>query len=268
MEVSADGDHNRAVIAFFGTAETVAEAVLSAAREAVCRIDLRTHKGAHPRFGAIDVIPFVPLAGAPMEEAIALSKTAGERLAAELELPVYLYENSAADEARRNLATIRRIGHLGPPALLIGDVGPDFGPSRFHPTAGASAVGARGPLVAYNVNLATADPHIAHRIAAKIRGLRESGEGMAGVKALGMLLAGRSAAQVSTNVTLPDVCCPREVFDFVQAEAAEAGVGVLESELIGVVSRRHLPAHDAAAMRFSHLKQTQFIEHWTDGRGY
>lgn len=263
MDASMDADHNRAVVAFFGSAAGVESGLLEAARAAVRQIDLRTHSGEHPRFGALDVAPVVPLRDCSMTDAVALSVAVARRLAAELDLPVYLYEKSAARADRESLARVRKLGARGLGAALTGECAPDFGPEAFHPSAGAIAVGARGPLVAYNVNLDTSDPGPARRIAAAIRRMRDAGDGMAGVRALGLTLASRGLTQVSTNVTQPDRCSARQVFDFVGQRAAGEGVEIVESELIGVVSRAHLPPEDVAVMRFSALRETQFIEHWT-----
>ncbi len=262
MDWSMDGDHNRSVVGFFGSASRVGEAVHAAAVEATRSIDLGRHSGRHPRFGAVDVIPFIPLSGSSMRAAIDLSRVVGRRVGDELEIPCFLYEQSAVDEHRQNLAAVRRLGALGESAVLIGDTGPDFGPNRFHRTAGAVAIGARAPLVAYNVNLETSDMSIARRIAAKMREVRDSGVGLHGVKVIGLLLDSRSTAQVSTNITQPDVCSPRQVYDFIIREAQDLGVSARESELIGIVSRAHLSLEDVAAMRFAGLRECQFLEFW------
>lgn len=262
MDASMDFDHNRAVVAFFGSADDVQRAALSAAAVAVAEIDLRQHSGVHPRAGAIDVVPIIPLAGAQISQAVDLSRAIGQRLADELCLPVFLYESSASREERMTLARVRSSVRRSPGSTLTGNDAPDFGPPSLHPTAGAVAVGARGPLVAYNVNMPGSDPRPAGRIAAAIRREREAGRGMAGVRALGLALASRGMTQVSTNVTLPDACPVRDVFDFVEARACEEGIEDIESELIGVVSRAHLTADDQQRLRFSNLRETQFIEHW------
>lgn len=263
MDWSMDADHNRSVIAFFGDADTVAAAMAHSSDEAVRLIDLNSHQGAHPRFGAVDVVPIVPLGSSTLQEAVTLSRTVGESLASALELPVYLYEQSASDEHRTNLASFRRLRRLGRGAMLIGDTGPDFGPNHFHPSAGAVAIGARGPLIAYNANLDTSDISIAGKIASDLRAMRERGDGMAGVKALAIYLGSRSLVQVSTNITRPDLCSVREVFEEVDRAARRAGTAILESELIGVASRIHLPPEDAAVMRFAGLRDTQFLEQWS-----
>lgn len=262
MDWSMDADHHRSVVAFFGDASTVCSAVFAAASKAVDLIDLQAHKGEHPRFGAIDVVPVVPLGSSTFEEAIALSAGIGENLGKSLGLPVFLYERSATDERRRDLAEVRRLRNAGTDADLRNALSPDFGSRRFHPTAGAVAVGARDPLIAYNVNLETSDVSAAKDIAASLRKRRDSGLGMAGVKALAIYLESRSVAQVSTNITRPDVCRPREVFDAVRRLSGELGVALRESELIGIVSRDHLSLEDVSHMRFAGLRETQFLEYW------
>ena len=258
MDFSMDAGHNRAVIAFFGEAGDVEQAAIAAASEAVHKIDIRLHSGVHPRFGAIDVLPIIPLAGGSMESAIALSHVIAQRIGRELHLPVYLYEHSAMCPERVNLANVRKSAGLATP---------DYGPKGRHLTAGAAAVGARGPLVAYNVNLNAQDAAAALQIAADIRRARDGGGGMTGVKALG-LAPEPGIVQVSTNITQPGVCRPREVFEFIKLEADRLGVGVQGSELIGVVSREHLSLDDERAMSFRGLKETQFIEYWLNGVGY
>ncbi len=262
MDVSLDADHNRSVIAFFGSPDVVIDAVLESARVAVRRIDLTRHKGAHPRFGALDVAPLVPLRDTALQCAIEASRELGARLAGELHLPVFLYENGASHHSRHNLADVRRMLRSASENETMPWPIPDFGEPHPHPTAGCVAVGARGPLVAYNVNLAGPDLDAAVGVAAEIRRRRDLGEGFAGVKAMGVLLESRGVAQISTNVTLPDICRPRDVFEFVSSAAARYGVRVGHSELVGVVSRRHLSEEDVSAMQFEALRPGQFIEHW------
>jgi len=184
LDREMDANHNRSVITFAGEPESVVEAALRGARRAVELIDLTKHSGEHPRIGALDVLPFVPIRGVTMEECIALARTAGERIARELGVPVYLYEKAATRPDRINLADIRR-GEFEALREELGSVPdrvPDFGESRIHPTAGAMAVGARFPLIAYNINLATTDIGIAKKIAKAVRG-RDGG--LQHVKALG-----------------------------------------------------------------------------------
>ncbi len=182
LDVSADPDHNRTVLTFAGRGEAVGEAAYRAAAVAVAEIDLRVHTGVHPRIGAVDVVPFVPLYGASMEDCVALARTLGARVAADLGVPVYLYGEAASTPGRRTLPAIRRGWFEGlREAIGEPDRRPDMGPARVHPTAGACAVGARGVLIAFNVDLATTDVGIARAVA---RAVRESGGGLPAVQAM------------------------------------------------------------------------------------
>jgi glutamate formiminotransferase len=257
---SADEDHNRMVVTFLGRPEAVLEAALAGAGEALRRIDLGGHTGQHPRMGAVDVIPLVPLGETPMERCVSLSRELGARLAAELQIPVYLYEESASRPERRNLAAVRAGGfealRAGP---LTNERAPDFGPDRVHPTAGAIAVGARYPLIAFNVLLHSDDLGVAKRIA---RCIRERDGGLRGVKALGLRLPSRGCVQVSVNITRPDEVPLYRVFELVKLEAARHGIAVAGSELVGAfrmadaleVVRHSLGLHD--------LRATQVLDPW------
>lgn len=262
-DFSADSDHNRCVITLVGTDEEIEKAILASAKTAIELIDLNQHQGVHPRIGAVDVIPVTPLAETTMEDARKLAHTIGSRIAGELGIPVYFYEESASTEQRRALENIRRGGFESlKETELSGDRAPDLGPSRVHPTAGAVAIGARGPLIAYNINLATDDLTVAQRIASKIRAMRKSGEGMHGVKAIGLFLASRGIAQVSFNITRPDVVGLWEVYSFVENEAKKLGVEILESELIGLVREEHLIDALRKAMKFAELTPARILENW------
>ncbi len=263
IDYSMDPDHNRSVITFLGEPEDIRVSILAGVRLAIELIDLNKHEGEHPRIGAADVIPVVPIWGATMEDAIQLGHAIGRDIAEELEVPVYYYEECALREHCKNLADIRRGGFEAlKVSELVGDRKPDVGPSIVHPTAGATVVGARGPLIAYNVNLATNDVAIAKRIAAKIRALRDSGQGMVGVKAIGVYLKSRNIAQVSTNITRPDVTGVWEVYSFIEREALAEGVGVIESELIGGLRLEAVVNALRLAIRCENLTQSRVIEHW------
>ena len=254
-DYSSDPDHNRMVLSLLGNPEDIRESVQAAASRAIQLIDLRSHTGAHPRIGAVDVIPLVPIKGVAMEDCVVLSYEIGHDLA-DLGIPVYFYEESATAAHRSNLADVRRGGFEKLAAApLDGNCAPDLGPPAVHPTAGASVIGARSPLVAYNVNLNCRDMEIAQAIVRKIR----SGEaGLEGVKAMSVWLATRGKSQVSMNVTTPHLTPLKQVFDFVESQAAGLGV---ESEIIGLVSERYLgcPLQDLKALAF---KETQLLEHW------
>jgi glutamate formiminotransferase len=226
LDVAPNADHNRTVLTFVGPAEAVEEAALSV-------IDMNAHRGAHPRMGAVDVIPLVPLAEATMADAVALARRIGSRLAGELGLPVFLYEEAAARPERRNLADVRRGEFEGLPARLAQEEWrPDFGPPRPHPTGGATAVGARPFLVAFNVNLGTGDLQIARSIA---RALRARHGGLANVKAIGLALSEPGRTQVSMNLVDPLHTPLYRVFELVRLEAERYGVPVVGSEIVGLV---------------------------------
>jgi glutamate formiminotransferase len=199
LDYTMDADHNRSVITFAGEPEAVVEAAVRAAATAIELIDLNRHDGEHPRMGALDVLPFVPIRGVTMEECVVIARHAGERIANELDIPVYLYEKAATRGDRVDLANVRRgeFEAIRDSIESDPDRKPDFGTRRIHPTAGAMAVGARLPLVAFNINLTTDDPAVAKKIAKAVRG---SDGGLLYVKALAMELKSRRQAQVSMNL--------------------------------------------------------------------
>jgi glutamate formiminotransferase/formiminotetrahydrofolate cyclodeaminase len=251
LDLSSDASHNRTVITFVAPPDAVVEAALAGAREAARRIDLREHSGEHPRMGATDVVPFVPLEGATIDECVALARDFGERVGRELDIPVFLYERAATRPERRNLADVRRgefeglRDRIGPDA----SADPDFGPRRIHPTAGATAVGARPFLVAFNVYVGpAANMDVARRIA---RAVRASTGGLAGVKALALEVDGQ--AQVSMNLVDLDATPMHRAYDMVKMEAEAAGVQPTWSEIVGLVPEK---AVVDAAMR--HLRLEKF----------
>ena len=238
LNYSSDPNHNRTVITYIGDAKGVEEASVKLAKKAVELIDLTKHTGEHPRMGAVDVMPFVPIKDATNEECIELSKVVGKRIAEEADLPVFLYEMSAQKPARKNLATVRK-GQFEGMAEKVKDPEwePDFGGARIHPTGGVVAVGARPPLVAYNLNLNTSDVEIAKAIA-KI--IREKDGGLANVKAMGFMLEDRNIAQVSINMTDYRVTPLYRVTEMVKMETAKYGVQVIGSEVIGLCPMKAL----------------------------
>ncbi len=232
IDYSSDASHNRSVFTFLGEPEQVAEAAFRLAQAAVAHIDLRVHEGEHPRMGAVDVIPFVPVRDMEMAECVALSKALGKRLSEQLDLPVFLYEESATAPHRKNLAAIRKGQFEGmAEKVLQDDWHPDFGGNRIHPSAGVVAVGARQPLIAFNINLDTPDVSIASKIA-KI--IRESSGGLKAVKALGVMLEERNLAQVSINMCDFHQTPLYRVLELVRFEAARYGVQVVGTEIIGL----------------------------------
>ena len=240
LDRTSDADHNRSVLTFLGEGEALVAAMTALVGAALDAIDLRTHTGAHPRLGAVDVIPFVPVRGATTADCVALAKSLGRTLADRYGLPVYLYEDAASRPDRQNLANIRK-GEFEGLASKMADPAwaPDFGPSTPHPSGGASVVGARAPLVAYNINLATSDLAVADRIAKAIRHL--SG-GYRYVKAMGVKLEARGQVQVSINMTNVEKTPLHRVFETVRSEAERLGVAVVGSEIVGLVPQAALLA--------------------------
>lgn len=263
VDWSMDADHNRSVVTFIGEPEDVRKAMLAGARVAVELVDLTKHKGEHPRVGAIDVIPLVPIREMTMADAVALSYEIGKDIADHLAIPVYFYERSAVMRHRANLADVRKGGFesLAKTGLIDGRE-PDLGPAQLHPTAGAVVIGARGPLIAFNVNLSTDDLHAAKAIAAKIRKVRDHGEALPGVKALAVHLKSRNLAQVSTNITLPHQVSIYDVYAFVEREARALGVEILESELIGVIREEALLDAARSSMKLHGLTEKRLLDHW------
>jgi glutamate formiminotransferase / formiminotetrahydrofolate cyclodeaminase len=241
LDQTMDSDHHRSVITFAGEPEAVLEAAILAAARAVELIDLNHHTGEHPRMGAMDVLPFVPIKGVTMTDCVALARRAGERIARELRVPVYLYEHAATRPARIDLANVRRGEFEGLREIISAhpEYAPDFGDAKIHPTAGAIAVGARAPLIAYNINLATDDLTIAKRIARAIRG-RDGG--LQYVKALGFELVARNQVQVSMNLVNYEATPIFRVFEMVKREADRYGVRVVGSEIIGLIPQAALNA--------------------------
>ena len=233
VDVQADAAHNRMVVTFVAEPEVAIRAVLKGAAVAVARIDLRQHRGEHPRMGAVDVVPFVPFADLPMSVCIDLAHRFGARLWKELRVPVYYYGEAARTPERRELERVRGGGfeelrdHVGDPDRV-----PDEGTAELHPSAGATAVGARIPLIAYNVNLKTEDVRVAKEIA---RTIRASSGGMPNVKALGFALADRGLVQVSMNLTDYRVSNIWKVFTAIKVEAERHGIEVQESEIVGTI---------------------------------
>jgi len=258
LDVSSDASHNRSVITVIGSPESLEDAVPALYAEAIATIDMRLHTGAHPRLGAVDVAPFVPIEGGTMSECVRLARVTGATVAAQFQLPVFLYEEAATTAGRRNLADIRRGEFEGLAAKLAQDAWmPDFGPAAPHPSAGATVIGARMPLIAFNVNLATPRLEIAKAIAAAVR---HSSGGLPFVKALGVPLAERGLAQVSMNLTDYTQTPIARVFEVVQAEAARHGVAVAGSEIVGLVPAAALAETTPAALRLAGFSAGQILE--------
>lgn len=233
LDVSSDPDHNRTVLTLAGEAEGLHQALLALYETALAEIDLTRHEGVHPRVGAVDVVPFVPLGGTSMEAAAAAAERLGAEVARRFGLPVYLYERAARHSWRTALADIRRGGFEGFPAKMPHPAwAPDFGPARVHPTAGVTVIGARFFLIAFNAVLETPDVGLARAIASRVR---ESGGGLPAVRAMGLFLASRGRTQVSMNLVDYRRTPVLAALDRVRREAAALGTRVLESEVIGMV---------------------------------
>lgn len=254
-----DLDHNRSVITFAGAPGPVLEAAFRGVKRAVALIDLNQHSGAHPRIGAADVVPFVPLEGITLQECAEIAVQAGERLWQQLGVPVYLYEAAARRPDRVKLENIRRGQfeglrqeiHTDPERL------PDFGGPALHATAGAAVVGARKILIAFNINLATADVSIARQIA---KSIRFSSGGLPFVKALGLLLRSRNIAQVSMNLTDFEQTPLHVVFERVRAEAERLGIPVASSEIVGLIPKRALEMSSGYDLRIENFHPGLVLE--------
>ena len=258
LDCSSDAAHNRSVFTLVGDAAGVEQAVLALVERAVADIDLRTHRGEHPRLGAADVIPFVPIEGVTMADCVALAKKAGAAIAARFQVPVYLYEEASAHPARKNLEDIRRGEFEGLAAKMAGaGWAPDFGPPAPHPSAGAVVVGARMPLIAYNINLATDRLDVAKKIAA---GIRHSSGGYRFVKAMGVKLDDRGIVQVSMNLTNYEKTPIFRVFETVKREAQRYGVTILESEIVGLVPSAALAGAAEFYLQLERFNADQVLE--------
>ncbi|NJL17426.1 MAG: glutamate formimidoyltransferase [Nitrospira sp.] len=259
LDHSMDPDHHRAVLTLCGTPGAIVEAAFRAIQVATDLIDLRTHVGVHPRVGATDVVPFIPITGTTMQDCVQLATQLGERVGRELEIPVFLYERAAAHADHVRLETIRRGGLEGLAHRMASDPNwtPDFGPPRLHPSAGAIVIGARPPLIAYNVNLCCTDVDVARSIA---QAIRHSNGGLPHLKAIGVELRSRGMIQVAMNVTDYQVTSIHTAFQSVMTEAVIRGVEVAGSELIGLVPHAALDHAAAASLKLDRLDSSQILE--------
>ncbi|MCE8620018.1 glutamate formimidoyltransferase [Bacteroides fragilis] len=233
LDYSNDEDHNRLVVTLVGEPEALRDAVIEAIGVAVELIDLNYHQGQHPRMGAVDVVPFIPIKNVTMDEAVSLSREVGEKVAGLYHLPVFLYEKSATAPHRENLAAVRKGEFEGMAVKIkLPEWQPDFGPADRHPTAGTVAIGARMPLVAYNINLSTDNLEIATKIA---RNIRHINGGLRYVKAMGVELKERNITQVSINMTDYTRTALYRAFELVRIEARRYGVTIIGSEIVGLV---------------------------------
>lgn len=258
LDYSPDEDHNRTVVTFIGSPEGVLEAAFNLTKKAAELIDMEKHHGGHPRMGATDVIPFIPVSNMKMSECVALAEALGEKIAKELKIPIYLYEEAARTSRRRNLSTIRRGEYEGfKEKINKENWNPDFGEAKLHPTAGATVVGARPFLVAYNVNLDTPDIKIANKIAKKVR---QSNGGLANVKAMGVKLEERNIVQVSMNLTNYKKTAIYRAFEMIKMEAKRYGVNVVGSEIVGLLPMDALISSAGYYLQLEGFKDNQILE--------
>jgi len=258
LDYSSDASHNRSVFTLAGDAAPLKAAILAMYEQALAHIDLRTHQGEHPRLGAVDVVPFVPIDGVTMAQCVELARDVAGEVASRFGVPIYLYEDASNDPARKNLEDIRR-GEFEGLAAKMASKGwaPDFGPSVPHASAGASVVGARMPLIAYNINLNTDRLDVAKKIAAAIR---HSSGGYRFVKAAGFELKDRGIVQVSMNLTNYEKTPIFRVFETVRREAERYGVSILESEIVGLVPAAALNAAAEFYLQIAGFKPDQVLE--------
>jgi glutamate formiminotransferase len=258
LDYSGDADHNRSVITVAGEPEAIKYAVIEAIGKAIELINLTKQSGEHPRMGAVDVVPFIPIKNVTMDEAIALSKDVAMEVGERFNLPVYLYEASATNQHRENLADVRRGEFEGLyDKMRLAEWKADFGPTYPHPTAGAVAIGARKPLIAYNINLSTNNVEIAKAIAKKVR---HSSGGLRFCKAIGIELKGRGVAQVSMNLTDYTKTSIYSVHEMVRMEAIPYGVSIIGSEVIGLVPMAALAESAAYYLGIENFSINQVLE--------
>jgi glutamate formiminotransferase len=258
LDVQSDQDHNRSVLTLVGEEVSLKAGILALFEVATARIDLRSHQGEHPRLGAVDVVPFIPIEGASMTDCVGLARDVGAAVAERFGVPIFLYEEAASAPHRKNLEDVRR-GQFEGLASKMKDAAwaPDFGPKAPHASAGGAALGARMPLIAYNVNLGTGDVEIAKRIA---KGIRHSSGGFRFVKAMGIMLEARGVAQVSINMTDFKKTPLHRVFETVRNEAARHGVNVIGSEIVGLVPYEALLDAADHFLRLEGFRPSQILE--------
>ncbi len=258
LDVEKDADHNRTVLTFIAPVETAADAMFAVTRKAAQLIDLNTHKGEHPRMGATDVAPFIPIMDSTIEDCVKLAEAAGERIGRELNIPVYLYDRAARSENRRDLAKVRKGQFEGLREVIGKDPErvPDFGPNRIHPTAGAMAVGARNQIVNFNVNLATTDMEFAKGLAKKIR---TSGGGLPALRAKEIFLESKGQVQMSTVLTDYRTTSIKRVMDELARELAPKNIAITGTELIGLTTQDAITDYAVEALQVKDFKKDEQV---------
>lgn len=266
LDQEKDADHNRAVVTFVGEPEAVLEAAFRGIKKASELIDLTKHKGEHPRMGATDVVPFVPISNVTTRECIEMAIRLGKRVAEELKIPVYLYEAAATRSDRQNLAAIRKgeFEGLRDEIETNPERRPDFGEPKLHPTAGATVIGARFPLIAFNVNLNTSDVSIAQKIA---KSIRFGSGGYRYTKSLGFMLKKENRAQISCNMTNYTKTPLHRVFETVKREAERYGISIKESEIVGLVPEKALIDAAIYYLQLDRFSEDQILEYKLHGKG-
>ncbi|HAS91651.1 MAG TPA: glutamate formimidoyltransferase [Sedimentibacter sp.] len=258
LDYSSDENHNRTVVTVVGEPEEIKKVMVEAIAKAVELIDLNYHQGQHPRMGAVDVVPFIPVRNVTVEEADKLAKDVAKEAADKYNLPFFLYEKSASAPHRENLANVRKGQFEGMKEKMKDELWkPDFGPDTIHPTAGVTAIGARMPLIAFNVNLSTPDIEVANRIAKQVRHI--SG-GFRYVKAIGVEIHDRGLVQVSMNLTDYTKTSIYRVFETIKMEAARYGVNVVGSEIVGLIPMQALVDTAEYYLRLENFKYDQVLE--------
>ena len=258
LDVQSDATHNRSVLTIAGDAASLRAAIPLLFERTLEVVDLRLHRGEHPRLGAVDVVPFIPIEGVTMAECVALAREVGDLVGRRLGVPVYLYEDAASRPERKNLENIRRGEFEGLAARMSqAEWAPDFGPAHPHPSAGATVIGARMPLIAYNINLATDRLDVAKKIASAVR---MSSGGLRFVKAMGLALEDRGIVQISMNLTNFEKTPIVRVFELVKREAARYGVNVLESEIVGLIPQAALLQAAAYCLQIEGFSPNQVLE--------
>lgn len=263
LNVEADSDYHRVVVTVAGDPEVVKEAVVESVEIATRLIDMNIHRGQHPRMGATDVVPFIPIRNMTMAECVTLAKEVGQLIALRTQVPVFLYEAAASAPHRENLADIRKGEYEGMAKKMTNDQWkPDFGPDQPHPSAGVTAVGARMPLIAYNIDLATTDVTIANKIA---RTIRHSSGGFRYIKAGGVEVKERGLVQVTMNITDYTKTPIYRVFEAVKMEAMRYGVSVCGSEIVGLVPMEAILESASYYLRFTNVDKSKILENNLEG---